>query len=660
MRKKAGILVVLLLAARLRVAALGGEALWIDETFSLWAAGEPLVAGPAAVAANDVHPPLYFILLGFWTRLAGDSELAGRYFSALAGVLSAALVYALGRRLSGARAGLCAALVFAVMGMPVRYARELRMYALLCLLSIAATYAYVRWLERPTRRRAALYAAPAAMLPFTHYYGAFILLFHNIHFALRCLSPRSTRSTRRLLRSVSLRDLRALRGDYWLLIQAGVWGAFVLLWLPALRWQMQLRPAGIHHAAPTDWTTVQYCLEYLLDNSVWVAALAALGVAAACRGSGRVSPLSPALSPTRGERELEARAAAHSPLAPCGRGGQGVRGNIPSFLLLLLWFGAPFIGGLLLNLLSPSLTLRNLIGITPAVALLAGLGMSRLPRAGRWGAAALVLYTALATYPAYYPANPPWREFVREAARQTRPGDVLLYHLGPAPISHPFEYYRRREPAFAVEPISLFDLPGPPSAPGFTEGVRTLAAGAPRVWVVTSYETPLSWYAFTALRRTHHLSHQAHFSNVSVYLFEPPAQPVVAYRLGDCFRLTPVVRSRPPYHPGDAFEAALAWEVLAAPAVDYSVGLHLVNTAFRPGAQADGYPEPHTSTWEAGDAYTTVHQLRLPDDLPPGRYDMHLVVYTWWDNRRLWVWDAGSDMLFGDYILLDTLTVEAR
>jgi hypothetical protein len=37
-----------------------------------------------------------------------------------------------------------------------------------------------------------------------------------------------------------------------------------------------------------------------------------------------------------------------------------------------------------------------------------------------------------------------------------------------------------------------------------------------------------------------------------------------------------------------------------------------------------------------------------------------LVVYTWWDAARLWVWDANAPLLLGDYILLDTLVIEAQ
>ncbi|MCZ7545393.1 MAG: hypothetical protein M5R40_18570 [Anaerolineae bacterium] len=249
---------------------------------------------------------------------------------------------------------------------------------------------------------------------------------------------------------------------------------------------------------------------------------------------------------------------------------------------------------------------------------------------------------------------------MRAVATQVRPGDVMLYHLGPNPRWEPFEYYRRRELRFPVEPASLFDLPGPPSAPAFAGALEALVRDEPRVWVVTTYETPISWYALQQLTQTHHLSARMALIDTNAYLFEPPPATPRGFRLGDVFTVQPEVRSAPPYRPGDAFEVVLHWETNRAPEADYSVGLHLVNAAFGLSAQSDAYPEPRTSTWRAGAARQTTHRLTLPADLPAGRYDVHLVVYTWWDAARLPVQDAATRLPLGDYILLDTLAIEKQ
>src|SRR5215510_14596043 len=70
----------------LRFYAIGAKSLWIDETFSIWMATQPLDALWRFTVQLDQHPPLYYALLHFWLAL-GDGEAAVRSFSALWGIL---------------------------------------------------------------------------------------------------------------------------------------------------------------------------------------------------------------------------------------------------------------------------------------------------------------------------------------------------------------------------------------------------------------------------------------------------------------------------------------------------------------------------------------------------------------------------------------------
>src|SRR5581483_7192807 len=69
-----------------------------------------------------------------------------------------------GRRLAGARAGLTAGLVFAVVPSVSRFAQEIRFYALAVLVATLATLLLLRALERPSWPRLAAYAACLALL----------------------------------------------------------------------------------------------------------------------------------------------------------------------------------------------------------------------------------------------------------------------------------------------------------------------------------------------------------------------------------------------------------------------------------------------------------------------------------------------------------------
>ncbi|HMY12205.1 MAG TPA: glycosyltransferase family 39 protein, partial [Turneriella sp.] len=95
---------VILLGFALRVAWLDRQSLWSDEYITLVRSGAPL--GELLAAMPVEHTPLYFVLLHLWFALAGSSDFALRFPSAVWGTLSVALVYALGGRVFDRRVGI--------------------------------------------------------------------------------------------------------------------------------------------------------------------------------------------------------------------------------------------------------------------------------------------------------------------------------------------------------------------------------------------------------------------------------------------------------------------------------------------------------------------------------------------------------------------------
>ena len=89
---------VLLLALGLRLYRLDGQSFWYDEGTSVLLAGRDLPT-IARDAAADIHPPLYYFLLHYWTAAFGTSEIAARSLSVVLGVLLVAVTWLLGRRL---------------------------------------------------------------------------------------------------------------------------------------------------------------------------------------------------------------------------------------------------------------------------------------------------------------------------------------------------------------------------------------------------------------------------------------------------------------------------------------------------------------------------------------------------------------------------------
>ncbi len=160
---------VVFLAFVLRLAGLGQQSLWFDEAFSVLLARRGL-AEIVADTAKDTMPPLYYWLLHFWGT--GPSvDFYPRSISLLAGTLSVALVYLVGRALLDARTGLAGALVAAVSPFHVYFSQETRMYALLGVWVLMAAYGFVLGWQRGRPVGWALYGGGTLLAVYTHALG---------------------------------------------------------------------------------------------------------------------------------------------------------------------------------------------------------------------------------------------------------------------------------------------------------------------------------------------------------------------------------------------------------------------------------------------------------------------------------------------------------
>jgi mannosyltransferase len=168
---------LILLAAGFRFHKLDFQSLWRDEIASV-ARVESASLPAALVLGNwqDAWPSYHIPLYGF-VRLAGDSEFAFRFPSALAGILLIPVLFVLGRRMFSAREGLIAAGLAVAIRTPLWYSQEMRSYAFLMLYAALSAYFWYRLAEDLTWRgkagRFALvgYVATAILTIYAHYFG---------------------------------------------------------------------------------------------------------------------------------------------------------------------------------------------------------------------------------------------------------------------------------------------------------------------------------------------------------------------------------------------------------------------------------------------------------------------------------------------------------
>lgn len=209
----AALALILLLAAALRFHQLTAHCLWLDEIFSVESsAGHGLEhleltssglrdpppdllslqnAGPwwnvaTALARDDNHPPLYFILLRIWRTVLGDSPMAVRSLSVLFSVAAIGLFYTAARELHGRNVALWAALIMAVAGPQLQFAQEARAYALLLMLGCGACAAVARIERRgPGIWRLTGLAVCVLSMMLTHYYAIAACLALGLYAVIR-------------------------------------------------------------------------------------------------------------------------------------------------------------------------------------------------------------------------------------------------------------------------------------------------------------------------------------------------------------------------------------------------------------------------------------------------------------------------------------------
>ncbi len=181
------LLLTLLISASLW--RLTSSCLWFDEIFSIHAASYDWSRLLSFVAADIIHPPLFYLLLKAWIGIGGDSLLWLRLFSVVISIAVVVPFLLLCRELQLRPVETLVALfLLAINGYLIKYAQEVRMYSLLLFFSVCSLWLFLRFLKSPTDSKKDLIALSAINLLFvyTHYYGwmlvvaqAAVLLFRH-------------------------------------------------------------------------------------------------------------------------------------------------------------------------------------------------------------------------------------------------------------------------------------------------------------------------------------------------------------------------------------------------------------------------------------------------------------------------------------------------
>jgi hypothetical protein len=603
-------IVLLLVVTWLGARGLNADAFWYDEVWSLYYAGGaefgPITPAESVLRvvdqlAHEKNPPGYYVLLNLWGKAAGWSELAGRTLSLLVGVLSVAVTYRLGvdvGRGSGRQArqliGLGAAAAVGGSAFFLYYVHEMRCYALVVLCAVFLLWAYWRVLH-------AAKPSFSLQLAFVVGIGAALYLYYM---------------TALVLGAIGLYHLLvAPKSRYWWwvtgLLVAG--GALFLPWLiPLVMATIRAGNRGQVSLTPPE----------MLTNLLYV----------------------------------------------FGNGGVLLLGLIVIYAISargrhVAYIGFAAGGGILLaailNTVYPVVTtLRYIIVLWPALALVIGVGVERLWRKGIWAGWILGLWVAAGAWNTIDPSFNrtlnevimPWREFRAELMQEGQPSDVVVFHVPD------FNWFRDLEMQHYMDGLPqryslLENIPGLEAEDEYYQNALTFVEDASCLWLgVDRSYTPtfrLSEFERILAQDYSHCLTAWDESDMSMDLYSrlPESLGAIPLHFGDGIG-TQVVA---PAHllPDRTLSLMLGWWVGEnVPPNTYSVGLHILDLNNNLVAQAD-YGLPASG----------YHCLPTAITVPPGDLTLMALVYNWQTGEKLPAVSIEDD-LDGERIPIATVVVQ--
>ncbi len=560
---------------------------------------------------GGVHPPGWRLAAVGWVQAlgeAGKTEPVVRYFSTLVTLIALALVWRLAADLFGWPVSAYAVFLLGTLPFAQFYMHEFRPYGALVLVTAGSTLALLRWVRQPTFARALLFVALGVAALQTHYYGGFLLA--GLAFAFVLLV--------RWQRDLYLR----------------AFGLFFAIGLSLIAWALPLvhrfvaGAGGVTYALPSDRRFFQQLYNEMLPVPTAIGNLLILMGVLTLLGAVIVVLVAPA-----GRARDAAREASRYRVGPAGRA-----------LIVIVAPGAMLALAFAVNRFGTgNATPKNLIILTPYLALVAALGLRQLPWQARLAALLLIAYPALTDFRTYR-TNAPYRELVTFMMPDYQPGDRVIAHVQDYAASTQVrsEYLHDRLPG-SLDKANMFHIGGSshrfPHDPianqvyaADDEALTRFAQfldGAERVWLITYNRTALLDPFLGVLQRRYADAQRA------VLVDDRNVYEIVTYRrvpetLSPLARFGEAIRLEGWELPDGVNVRACQdvpfeswWHALAAPEADLGIGLVLADANGQGVARVDAEPSgARTIDWAAGTYHLDRRTLTVPCDLPAGDYPL--------------------------------------
>lgn len=172
-------LVLLVIAAVLRIWFVGKTDLGYDESFSLLISLQSLPDIVQLLSKGD-NPPLWELMLHFWVKVFGISEVAIRCLSLVFSALTVIPIYLLGERHIHRWAGVAASLFYCFSTFSIYLAHDCRVYSLIGFLSASSALLFISIVKAPKTFKFILLTLVNLMLMYGHYLSVWIVVMEFI------------------------------------------------------------------------------------------------------------------------------------------------------------------------------------------------------------------------------------------------------------------------------------------------------------------------------------------------------------------------------------------------------------------------------------------------------------------------------------------------
>lgn len=465
--------VVAVVALSLDFHLLGTISVWFDEAFSYFEVHEPFSRMWQNIWGREPNMELYYLLLYAWMKVTAllhlpPDELVLRLPSAISAALSAVVVYVIGQRFWGARAGLLAALLYAANPLQLYYAQQARAYSLELLLICCAWLALLSALTATSQRSSfrwwVIYVAATTLAIYAHVFSGLIVVAQVVAFAgLLWLSGSwralAWRSAREFVLSLCATSLLIMP-----MVYVSRYGGHNL-WVPVTS------PSAV----------ADFFVTSVSAGNIWYLAL--IGLASALALLAAIASRLP--------HHIRARlvSPSRSPHDTASWQTSAARPELGAYILMC-WLVVPLVLSYILtqDWLNLHLFLaRYLVVVVPPICMLAVLGLRKLrSHYLQLALAGALILVALLQVPAYYASadTQDFRAVNFWLQERYQPGDGVACY----PISWcrlPMNYYVQAHPGPAH-----FD-PNTPYYDFSTQALAAYAAQHTRVFLITAIFDPL-------------------------------------------------------------------------------------------------------------------------------------------------------------------------